>query len=138
MKPPIAFEEVVGAVATDELLARLSKAYGTATPDHDDDREQFSFLSSGMYMLVDTSTKRVTSCALFSRPGSRWTGEPFSWDLPADLAFGMSREEARRLAGTPVDFNDRFRWDRWDLGTFLVRAGYTTEGRIVAIDLLSG
>jgi hypothetical protein len=138
MKPPIAFEEMVGAVATHELLARLSEAYGVATPDHDGDREQYSFLSSGMYVLVDDLSKRVISCALFSRPGSRWAGKPFSWDLPAGLAFGMSREEARGLVGTPADFNDRFRWDRWDLGPFRMRAGYTTEGRIVAIDLLAG
>jgi len=138
MHPPIPFEDIVGESATEVMVSTLTQAYGPVAKDEDGERQQLSFLSSGLYLLVDKETDRVISCTLFSRPGSRWAGEPFRWSLPGGLVFGMSRDEARSVAGSPVDSNDRFRWDRWDFGSFLVRAGYTTEGRLVTVDLLAG
>ena len=136
--PPIPFEEVVGKPLTATLADLLLRAYGESSKDEDVDRLQLSFSSSGLYVLVDRVTQRIIDCTLFSRPGARWTGDPYRWQLPGGLAFGMSREQARVVAGTPVESNERFRWDRWDLGKYLVRAGYTSTGHLVTVDLLAG
>jgi len=136
--PPIPFEDIVGKPLSATLAGLLSRAYGESSKDEDADRLQLSFPSSGLYVLVDKATERVIDCALFSRPGARWTGEPYRWQLPAGLTFGMSREEVRAVAGTSVESNDRFRWDRWDLGKYLVRAGYTSTGHLVTVDVLAG
>lgn len=138
MHSPIPFEDIVGTQLSDDVEARFKAAFGEPTEESDDEIRQISYFDSGLYIIVDRESERVTTCALFSRPGARWNGQAFGWDLPGAVGFGMSREELRSKLGAPVASNDKYRWDRWDLGSYLMRAGYTTDGRLVSIDLLAG
>jgi len=128
-------ELVVGSGAESAQTVGLTSTITEApsvTTDTDTLTEYRVYPKSGLELIIDSASSRVTSVFLKDDKDGTYQG-----DLPNELSFAMNRAEVRRLIGRPPDESkDKYRYDTWEQFSYKLRVEYQPDFNRIAMIVL--